>query len=113
MDAKIKLMTKIKDSGFSVHDNTRHLLVSLYELWRQQYHDRDSGNYGKGDDVAPKFMFDGIEPSVKQHEESSDLRTFAMVVAVLGKTLEANTQQYDRVVELVRECKMSGIGSVQ
>ena len=112
MDAKIKLMTKIKDSGFSVHDNTRHLLVSLYELWRQRYHDHDSGNYGKGDDVAPEFMFDGIKPSVQQHE-SSDLRTFAMVVTVSGKTLEANTQQFDRVVELVRECKTSGIGSVQ
>ena len=113
MNAKLSLIDKIKDPEFTVHDRTRLLLVSLYGLWRGRFRKGDLGDDGEGDAVGPEFTFDGIEPSVGRYKEPSDLRTFAMVAAVFGKTLEADTQQYDRVVELVRECKLSGIGSVQ
>jgi len=113
LDEKLNLMDKVKVPGLAAHDYARPLLLGLCGLWYKRFRLGDSGNYGGADAAAPEFTFDGIEPSVRSYKESSDLRTFAMVVAVFGTMLGANTWQYNRVVELVKECKMLGIGSAQ
>lgn len=115
-DDKLTLVTTIRNLKLPVHDHARPLLVGLCNLWGRQYLARP-GIRGESDAIPPEFVFDGIEdgdePPLEQHKESSDLRTFANVVAVFGKTLRANTPEYNHAVELVKKSKESGIDSVQ
>jgi len=108
LDNKLNLLYTIRRLKLPVHDHARPLLVGLCNLW---------GGDGERDAVAPEFAFDGIEDGDESplgwHKESSDLRTFADVVAVFGKTLRANGPEYNYAVELVKRFKEFGIDSVQ
>jgi hypothetical protein len=107
---KRALLATIGDSRLPIHGHTRPLLVRLYDFWYERRRPRrNSIIYRDRTAVAPEFTFGGIEES----DESSDFRTFADLVAVFGKTLRANTQDYNHAVELIKKFKESGTASVQ
>ena len=114
---KLDLAGTIDGLSLPVHGRTRRLLAGIYGLWDQRHNaQQNSGGQEEGNAVAPEFAFEGIKdtgkPPLWPYRESSDIQAFANVVAVIGKTLEANTPEYNHAVELVKRTKESGIGLV-